>query len=425
MEFVVVVRMFHLIRMVATKAMRVSLHRCTRVTFLCFNLAITLAPCTALSQAFIHAQSELSIHLQIGDSIQSVRQALSVSDAPVHTLGGDKPLAGEIRLRERGIWVFFNGLGQARQFRFDAPFSGDIHGAKIGASIEQIQELLGSPVRELPGWSKTPGNEAYLYRVDPEMMIRCDFEQYRLATIRVLMGAVTLGGLESKGGGGPGAHQQIAPVQTQQKATGDLVVPESPAVRRQSTMGISAHSQAADQPRVTEGHQRIAPGLQAAGQLAATHDLGCISVEKARSIYTAADLYRSTRQCLDADQYALAAPLLALAGAYGRFDAMRVADSTAGQGIAILTMNVGDGLTGSQKQEFLAAVKQLHDNPEKHAGLCAHIARIGPPNYIPVYLIVHGIGLRGNERSDANGLDPDFDSAKTWSRILSEGLLCS
>jgi hypothetical protein len=390
--------MFHLIRTVATTAMRMSLHRCARVTFLCFNLAITLAPCTALSQAFIHAQSELSVHLQIGDSIQSVRQALSVADAPVHTPGGDKPIAGEIRLPERGIWVFFNGLGQARQFRFDAPFSGDIHGAKIGASIEQIQELLGSPVRELPDWSKAPGSKAYLYRVDPEMMIRCDFEQYRLATIRVLMGAVTLAGLESKGGGGPGAHQQIAPVQTKQKA---------------------------DQPRVTEGHQRIAPGLQAAGQLAATHDLGCISIEKVRSIYTAADLYRSTRQCLDADQYALAAPLLALAGGYGRFDAMRVADKTAGQGITILTMNVGDGLTDSQKQEFLAAIKQLHDNPEKHAGLCAHIARIGPPNYIPVYLIVHGLGLRGNERSDANGLDPDFDSAKTWSRILREGLLCS
>ena len=416
--------MFHPIGMVATKVTRMSFRQCTRVRVLCFTLAVTLAQCTALSQAFIHAQSELPIHLKIGDSIQSVRQALSVSDAPTYTLGANKPIAGEIRLPERGIWVFFNGLGQARQFRFDAPFSGDIHGAKIGASIEQIQELLGSPVRELPGWSKAPGNKAYLYRVDPEMMIRCDFEQYRLATIRVLMGAVTLGGLESKGGGGPGAHQQIAPVQTQQKAIGDLAVPESPAVRRQSTTGISAHSQAADQPRVTEGHQRIAPGLQAAGQLAATHDLGCISIEKVRSTYTAADLYRSTRQCLDADQYTLAAPLLALAGGYGRFDAMRIADKTAGQGITILTMNVGDGLTDSQKQEFLAAIKELHDNPERHARLCAHIARIGPPSYIPVYLIVHGLGLRGNERSDANGLDPDFDSAKVWSRILSEGLLC-
>ena len=75
------------------------------------------------------------------------------------------------------------------------------------------------------------------------------------------MGAVTLGGLESKGGGGPGAHQQIAPLQTQQKAA-DLAVPESPAVRRQSATGISAHLQAADQPRVTEGHQRIAARLR-------------------------------------------------------------------------------------------------------------------------------------------------------------------
>src|ERR1700728_3709796 len=137
--------MFHPIGMVATKVTRMSFRQCTRVRVLCFTLAVTLAQCTALSQAFIHARSELPIHLKIGDSIQSVRQALSVSDAPTYTLGANKPIAGEIRLPERGIWVFFNGLGQARQFRFDAPFSGDIHGAKIGASIEQIQELLGSP----------------------------------------------------------------------------------------------------------------------------------------------------------------------------------------------------------------------------------------------------------------------------------------
>jgi hypothetical protein len=391
-----------------------SHHRAT-IAFLCLAVTLTLPPCTAWPQASTHAQSESSIHLEIGASVRSVQQAL----------GGDSPIAGEMRLPGRGIWVFFNGLGQASQYRFDAPFSGGIHGAKIGASIEQIQELLGAPVRELPGWSQTRGNKAYLYRVDPETTIRCDFENYKLATIRVLTGTVTLAGPKANEGAVPAAHQQIAAVQTQQKITNNVVVPGSPAVRQQLIMGVSAHSPTADQPRVTEGHQRIASGLQTAGQLAATHDLGCISIEKVRSIYTAADLYRSTRQCLDADQYALAAPLFALAGGYGRFDAMRIADKTAGQGITILTMNVGDGLTDLQKQGFLAAIKQMHDDPEKHAGLCARIARIGPPDYIPVYLIVHGIGLRGKEKSDANGLDPDFDSAKTWSRILSEGLLCS
>ncbi|MDB6082981.1 MAG: hypothetical protein JWN43_862, partial [Gammaproteobacteria bacterium] len=299
----------------------------------------------------MHALSESSIHLQIGDSVRSVQQAL----------GGDDPIAGEMRLPDRGIWVFFNGLGQARQYRFDAPFSGGIHGAKIGASIEQVQELLGTPGRELPGWSESRRYKAYLYRVDPETTIRCDFEMDRLATIRVLTGTVTIAGPKANEGGVAVAHQQIASVQTQQKTTNDVVLPGSPAVRRQSIPDVSAHSQTADQPRVTEGHQRIAPGLQAAGQLAATHDLGCISIEKVRSIYTAADLYRSTRQCLDADQYALAAPLFALAGGYGRFDAMRIVDKTAGQGVTILTMNVGDGLTDLQKQGFLAAIKQLHD----------------------------------------------------------------
>jgi hypothetical protein len=104
---------------------------------------------------------------------------------------------------------------------------------------------------------------------------------------------------------------------------------------------------------------------------------------------------------------------------------MRIADKTAGQGITILTMNVGDGLTDLQRQAFSAAVKHVHDDPDEHARLCGRIALIGPPDYIPVYLIVHGLGIRGDQKSDANGLDPDFDAAKAWSRILGEGLLCS
>jgi hypothetical protein len=128
-----------------------SHHRAT-ITFLCLALTLTLPPSTAWSQASMHALSESSIHLQIGDSVRSVQQAL----------GGDDPIAGEMRLPDRGIWVFFNGLGQARQYRFDAPFSGGIHGAKIGASSEQVQELLGTPGRELPGWSESRRYKAYL-----------------------------------------------------------------------------------------------------------------------------------------------------------------------------------------------------------------------------------------------------------------------
>jgi hypothetical protein len=152
--------------------------------------------------------------------------------------------------------------------------------------------------------------------------------------------------------------------------------------------------------------------------------LGCIPIEKVKPIYTAADLYRATRQCLDRDQYELSAPLFGLAGTYSRFDVIRIADKTVGGGISILMMNVGDGLTEARKQGFVAATQALHDDPKRHSWFCAQVVAIGPPHYIPVYLIVHGLGSRGSEKSDENGLDPDFDPAKSWSTLLQEGLLC-
>jgi hypothetical protein len=134
-------------------------------------------------------------------------------------------------------------------------------------------------------------------------------------------------------------------------------------------------------------------------------------------------LYRATRQCLDKDQYSRSAPLFLLAGTYGRFDIQRIADKTVGGGITILIMNVGDGLTDPQKQGFMAAVKTLNDDPQTHAAFCVRALAIGPPQYIPTYLIVHGLGATGPR--DANGLKPDFDSARSWAVLLRDGLRCA
>jgi hypothetical protein len=97
---------------------------------------------------------------------------------------------------------------------------------------------------------------------------------------------------------------------------------------------------------------------------------------------------------------------------------MRIADKTAAGGISILIMNVGDGLTDAQKQGFVAATMELHDDPKIHSRFCAQVAAIGPPSYIPVYLVSHGLG-------DAVGSDPQFDPGKAWSLLLRDGLLCS
>lgn len=324
--------------------------------------------------------------IAVGDSADQVRQLLGVIAQPGPT-GSTRPGTQPLMLKDRGVTVFFDGV-KVHRIRLDAPFSGPIFGARIGERRQEILAALGPPERTLP-WQAVPGGGvAYIYTFNSNASARYDFgRDDRLQTVFVFSGSIEI----------PFAAGITADAK-----------PEVP-----------------NQPRITEGHQRIATGLQAAGQLTATHDLGCIPIERVKPTYTAADLYRATRQCLDKDQFALSAPLFWLGGIYGRFDIARIADKTVGGGVSILIMNVGDGLTDDQKRGFKAALDVVHDDPQRHAWFCAQVAAIGPPQYVPVYLIVHGLGLRGNEKSDRNGLDPDFDAPQSWSKLLHDGVRCS
>jgi hypothetical protein len=311
--------------------------------------------------------------ITVGDSVDYVRRMLGVTAQPT-PVRSTIPGAQSLILKDRGISVFFNNDGKLYCIRLDAPFGRTIFGARIGELRQEVFDALGPPQKTLPQLA-IPGRAAYIYTFNSGTSVRYDFgDTDRLETMLILAGSID--------------------------------VPPVPKAR------------------IPEGRQRIAAGLQAAGQLAATRDLGCIRIEKVKPTDTAADLYRATRQCLDKDEYTLSAPLFLLAGTYGRFDTERIADKTVGGGISILIMNVGDGLTDPQKQGFMAAIETLHNDPQAHAAFCARVAAIGPPRYIPVYLTVHGLGVMGS-RSDENGLIPDFDSAKSWAGLLRDGLVCS
>jgi hypothetical protein len=163
-----------------------TLYSRTRITFLSLVMALILVGCSEGSQPSVQAQGKLAVHLAIGEEVGSVLQALYTDPMPAGT-GGTS--IGELRFAGRGIWIFFNDVSQARQFRFDAPFAGDIHGARIGASVEQVQRVLGDPGAPLIG---SPGAKFYVYHPDSALTIRCDFDQAeKVTTIRVLTGEVT------------------------------------------------------------------------------------------------------------------------------------------------------------------------------------------------------------------------------------------
>ncbi|MDB6009988.1 MAG: Autotransporter beta-domain protein [Gammaproteobacteria bacterium] len=199
-----------------------NLYQSTRIVCLCLALTITLPPCRALSQASNRARSVSATHIEIGDSLAFVQHALVASDPQAHVASVDQPVNGQIRLGDRGIWVFFDDMNHVRQYRFDAPFGGDIHGARIGASMEQIHGVLGSAVKEFP---LAPGTTAYLYRIDSATTIQCEFVNQKLQTIRLLSGFANFSEFNTNDGAVSGLRQQATTAGAQQNDVPNTSIP--------------------------------------------------------------------------------------------------------------------------------------------------------------------------------------------------------
>jgi TPR repeat protein len=152
-------------------------------------------------------------------------------------------------------------------------------------------------------------------------------------------------------------------------------------------------------------------------ELAPTVDLGCIPLADVRAKNTAADLFAASRTCFAKGQEEEAIALFALAGLYGRFDSMRVTDPSAVGTIAGIVAGFGSSLTAEEKTRFAAAAAQAKPD-------CAAIVRIGPPDYVPAYLVLRGFMSTRSANPFEGALRDNFDPARTWSQLLAEYLHC-
>lgn len=159
------------------------------------------------------------------------------------------------------------------------------------------------------------------------------------------------------------------------------------------------------------------------GNLAITHDLDCIPLDAAKNIYTPADLYKAFAKCIQKSDYDKADDLFLLAGAYVRFDALRVADKTAHQARTVLIMNNTSEMTEQQKRDWSAHMDKLTPGSERLAEICAKIQKIGAPDYYPAYMIQHGIQAFSKEKTAP--LVPDFNPQSAWQSILENALHCT
>jgi hypothetical protein len=162
---------------------------------------------------------------------------------------------------------------------------------------------------------------------------------------------------------------------------------------------------------------------EAKGNLAVTHDLGCIAGAQIRNEYTPPDLMRAFVKCAHAARYDDALLLFMIAGAYARFDTMRVPDATAHDAFAVLMTNATDDESDAEKKGVLASLEIYKDKASAlFAGVCAAAVRLGPPNYAPDYMTRHGMGafLGGGSAAPA-----DFDAHEAWKKAADTYLHCA
>jgi SepF-like predicted cell division protein (DUF552 family) len=159
------------------------------------------------------------------------------------------------------------------------------------------------------------------------------------------------------------------------------------------------------------------------GNLESRYDIGCIGAHEVENKYTPTDLYKAVSKCANSGMYEEGTFLFAVAGVYGRFDALRVEDKSAHQAVVVASTETLSRLDKDKQTAFMKSLKATLDNPEGLAAVCKEIVRIGPPNYFPRYMIQHGIGSLLKEGA-GDGLSKDFNAKAAWEQSLNDYLHC-
>lgn len=159
------------------------------------------------------------------------------------------------------------------------------------------------------------------------------------------------------------------------------------------------------------------------GNLKSTAAVGCVSLAELTNNHTPADIYPGALACITSGKYEKAVPLFALAGAYGRFDQLRVTDATARQAVQALKLNNFGSLSSERQEGFkkalLAATEGGSASLKK---LCSDVERMGPPKYFPTYMIQHGMSAFVGQ--SGNGVKSDFNPTEGWREALTGYLHC-
>jgi hypothetical protein len=162
--------------------------------------------------------------------------------------------------------------------------------------------------------------------------------------------------------------------------------------------------------------------LEAKGNLEATAPLGCVDLQSVTAAHTPADIVPGIRLCLDSAKYEKAAVLFAVAGVFGKFDTLRVADKTAHQAVAALQVTHLNSVEPEHKSALQKVLKEIAEPKSAAlAQICGYLKAMGPPSYQPTYMLQHGMSAFTGK---GGGTTAGFNSAEAWATSLDSYLHC-
>lgn len=204
---------------------------------------------------------------------------------------------------------------------------------------------------------------------------------------------------------------------TQSPAPGN-VLPPGGAVP--SPIRISAQPQASVLPPTTPANAPQANPLASASQ---GQQVECLDKTRLTKKMSPMELWASIASCVSSERYDDGVFIYALAGAYGAFDHQRVADASAHQVSQLLPMLAFASMSDKKVTAFEARKSQLLEDESRRAVYCKDIARLGPPDYYPAYMVQHGLGaVNGADASRA--LVVPFDAKAAWAKAVAQYLEC-
>lgn len=158
--------------------------------------------------------------------------------------------------------------------------------------------------------------------------------------------------------------------------------------------------------------------LNAQANEAMPRDFGCLAQIELRTDMHPSELARIVRACSEAARYDDAIQVYYTYSSYGLFDQQRVRDESAHVVLGELSQWMFAFLDRKTMSGLRASIDQMRDPASAlFRQTCAQLAKLGPPDYRPGYMIRYGIVPR---KHDEDWQHEVFDAAAAWRKAVVE-----